>query len=93
MTFRRMILTIMVLSLVMVVAACESKYEGVPRIGREEVKAMLGNPDLMLVDVRTAKDWEASDSKIKGAVREDPKAVDEWASKYPRDKIIVFYCA
>jgi|GEM_PF-5377617 len=31
--------------------------------------------------------------KIKGALREDPKTIDEWASKYPKNKTIIFYCA
>ena len=90
---RRVILSVTVLSLIIAIAACESKYEGVPRIGLEELKAMLGAPDVMLVDVRAAKDWEGSDLKIKGAVREDPKTIGEWAPKYPKDKKIVFYCA
>ena len=96
MNLRRVTLSLMVLSviwLVMMATACESKYEGVPRIGLEELKAMLGNPDLIVVDVRAARDWETGDSKIKGSVREDPKRIDQWAPKYPKDKTIVFYCA
>jgi len=38
-------------------------------------------------------DWTGSDLKIRGAVREDPLAVDSWANKYPKDKTLVFYCA
>jgi len=64
-----------------------------PRMTREELKAMLGNPDVVLIDVRTQRDWEESDLKIKGALREDPGAIESWAMKYPKEKTLVFYCA
>ena len=64
-----------------------------PRMTKEELKAVLGNPDLFIIDVRYGKDWTDSDLKIRGAVREDPEAFKSWASKYPKDKTLVFYCA
>lgn len=63
------------------------------RMSIEELKGMLGNPDLVIVDVRRDGDWKASNVKVKGAVREDPENVDTWMSKYPKDKTLVFYCA
>ena len=60
---------------------------------KEELKAMLGNPDLIIIDVRYGRDWTDSELKIKGAVREDPETFDSWAKKYPKDKTLVFYCA
>ncbi len=65
----------------------------VPRMTKEELKAMMDSPDLVIIDVRFGKDWIDSDSKIKGAVREDPKLFESWANKYPKDKTIVLYCA
>ena len=70
-----------------------AKSVDAPRMTKEELKAMLGNPDLFIMDVRFGKDWTESDLKIKGAVREDPEAFDSWANKYPKDKTLVFYCA
>jgi hypothetical protein len=64
-----------------------------PRMTKDELKGMLGNPDLVIVDVRYGKDWTDSHLKIKGAVREDPKVFESWANKYPKDKTIVLYCA
>jgi rhodanese-related sulfurtransferase len=64
-----------------------------PRMTKEELKSMLDNPNLMVMDVRTQRDWKESDLKIKGATREDPEAVESWANKYPKDKTLVFYCA
>ena len=65
----------------------------VPKMTKDELKAMLGNPDLVMVDVRLGKDWTDSEMKIKGAVREDPRDVESWAKKYTKDKILVLYCA
>ena len=70
-----------------------AKSPEAPRMTKDELKAMLGSPDLIIIDVRYGKDWTESDVKIKGAVREDPEAFDSWAKKYPKDKTLVFYCA
>ncbi len=64
-----------------------------PRISKEELKSRLGDKDTVIIDVRIAGDWAASESKIKGAVREDPRDVAAWAGKYPKKKTIVLYCA
>lgn len=65
----------------------------VPTMTKEELKPHLGVPGFVIIDVRTASDWKQSEYKIKGAQREEPSAVKEWASKYPKDKAIVLYCA
>jgi hypothetical protein len=64
-----------------------------PRMAKEELKAMLGAADLVVIDVRYGKDWSESDRKIAGAVREDPKGFDTWGGKYPKTKTLVLYCA
>jgi len=64
-----------------------------PRMTKEELKALLDNPNLVVMDVRTQRDWRESDLKIKGAVREDPGAIESWANKYPKEKTLVLYCA
>jgi len=69
------------------------RYVDAPRMTKEELKAMLGNPNLIIIDVRYGKDWTDSDLKIRGAVREDWKCFDSWANKYPKDKTLLFYCA
>ena len=67
--------------------------DDVPRMSKEELKARLGSPDLLILDVRTDRDWESSSQKIKGAIRRNPGIVDFWASDLPKDKTIVLYCA
>ncbi len=63
----------------------------VSKITKEELKSMLGNPDMVILDVRTGNRWKASEKKIKGAARENPKDVESWADKYPKDKTLVLY--
>jgi hypothetical protein len=67
--------------------------DGVPRIGKEDVKARLGATDTSIIDVRTISDWKESKLKIKGAVREDPENAVGWASRYPKDRTLILYCA
>jgi rhodanese-related sulfurtransferase len=88
-------LLIGILIILFVVGGCTTlaKSTDAPRMTKEDLKAMFGDPDLVIIDVRYGADWTGSELKIKGAVREDPGAVDSWANKYPKDKTLVFYCA
>jgi hypothetical protein len=63
------------------------------RITADQLKAMLGRPDVLIVDVRDPISWDKSNGKILGAVREDPDNLAAWSSKVPKDKTIVLYCA
>ncbi len=68
--------------------------EKVLRMSKEELKGILGKPEVIVLDVRSGADWKKSDQKIQGAVREDPdQPAKTWAEKYPKDKTIVLYCA
>ena len=67
--------------------------DDVPRISTEELKDTLEDSNLVLLDVRTEKDWKKSDRKIVGAIRVDPKNVKSWAGDYSKDQRIVLYCA
>jgi rhodanese-related sulfurtransferase len=75
--------------------SCAEKWSiqlKVPRITKEELKSLLGNPDVIILDVRLKEEWKESKWKIPGAVREDPKKdINTWADKYPKDKTLVFY--
>lgn len=69
------------------------KAKDVPRMSIDNLKSRLGDASLVVIDVRQPSDWDKSDLKIKGALREDPQNVSAWASKYSKDKTLVFYCA
>lgn len=68
------------------------EIKDVPRMSKDELKAQLNNPDIVVIDARSGKDWKASEFKIKGAKRENPENVS-WAGKYQKGKTMVFYCA
>jgi rhodanese-related sulfurtransferase len=63
-----------------------------PRMAKEQLKAQLGHPDVVVIDVRAFTDWVMTKEKIKGAVRENPRDVEDWSGKYPKDRTIVLYC-
>lgn len=65
----------------------------VPTMTKEELKPHIGVPGFVIIDIRTTGDWEKSEYKIKGALREEPNAAQDWATKYPKAKAIVLYCA
>ncbi len=79
----------------LILIGCAEKWQlGVPKMTKEELKPLLGNPDVIIIDVRVEDEWKDAKSKIQGAVREDSeKDIDSWANKYPKDKTLVFYCS
>ena len=68
-------------------------FPDIARITKEELKAKLGDPDVIILDVRVENQWKESPKKILGAVHENATEVKSWAQKYPADGTIVLYCA
>jgi hypothetical protein len=60
---------------------------------KEQLRPLLGKPDVIIIDVRTNYDWDNSKAKIPGAVREEGMKFASWMNKYPKDKTLVLYCA
>ncbi len=75
------------------VSAKEIPFPDVPRITKEEVRSMLGNPDVIILDVRLEDQWQVADGKIVRAIHEDPEKYESWANKYPKEKTLILYCA
>ena len=65
--------------------------ENVPRISKEILKELLGNPNVIILDVRNSENWQESEFKIKGAIRRRPIFFDAWANGFPPDKVLVLY--
>jgi len=63
------------------------------RMGKDDLKTMLGDPDVVIIDVRAYTSWFLAGEKIKGAARENYRDFDRWKDKYPKDKTIVLYCS
>jgi rhodanese-related sulfurtransferase len=65
----------------------------VERITIEELKSKLvEKQDIVIIDVR-GKDFDASETKIKGAIRIVPDSLSSSLESIPRGKEIVTYCA
>ena len=65
--------------------------EEIPRMTKEELKPLLGNPEVVVLDVRI--EGENAPTRIAGAMYEDPEKVADWSVKYWRGKRIVLYCS
>lgn len=78
----------------MVLAAVFPAFAAEPGLmDKDELKAKLGSPDLVILDVRTGRDWSSSEFMIKGAVRQDPDQLEAWVDSYAKDQTIVLYCS
>jgi rhodanese-related sulfurtransferase len=86
-------LTAVLLAVFVFAALFAFAQDRVPRITKEELRAMLGDPAFIILDVRLGQEWSSSDKQIQGAVREDPRDFASWMNKYPKDKTLVFYCS
>lgn len=64
-----------------------------PRMTKEELKARLGDPELLILDLRRGGDWTDSEHKIQGAIRQEDKPYLAWAIQYPKAQTLVLYCA
>jgi hypothetical protein len=67
--------------------------DDVPRMDKNELKVLLDNPDVVILDARAPFDWNQSEDKIKGARRLDPSNVESVEKMYPKEKTIVVYCS
>jgi hypothetical protein len=67
--------------------------EEVPRMTKEDLKPLLNDSNVIILDVRASRDWKGSDRIIKAAIRENPKRFESWARKYSKEKTLVLYCA
>jgi len=60
---------------------------------KDALNAMLAAPDLVILDVRTGKDWSSSEFKIQSAERAPAAEYADWSASYSKDKNLVLYCA
>lgn len=71
--------------------AIASGGDEIPRMTKEELKGLLGSPEVVILDVR----WEGGSApeRISGSVFQDPDKVASWASNFSKEKKIVLYCS
>ena len=91
----RKIIHVLLFALILTIMGTGPSIAGtdVPLMTTDELKAMLGNPDLVILDVRKGKDWKSSEFKIKGATYAKPDNYAKWANTFDKTKKIVLYCA
>jgi hypothetical protein len=65
----------------------------VPLITKEELKPILSDADVVILDVRQGRDWSSSEFKIKGAVRVESNQITQLQDNYSKEKKLVLYCA
>ena len=65
--------------------------QGIEKITPTELKELLNDKEITILDVRDAGDWDASDMKIPGAKRESPYTVTAWKDNYQKDQKLVLY--
>ena len=80
------------LIILMVLATSPLFAASVPIMDKDELKSLLGSENLVILDVRTGRDWSTSEFKIKDALRVDGRDLSV-AMTYPKDNTFVFYCA
>ena len=65
----------------------------IPRMTKDELKAIIDAGDVTILDARTGRDWKSSEFKIKGAIRADSSQIDKWSKRLKKDNRLVLYCA
>lgn len=61
-------------------------------VDKETLKSWLGQPNLFLMDVRSAAGWRGSIAKIEHAHRFEPGRLSKMARDIPKNKKLVLYC-
>jgi len=89
---RTRILPFLFAVLLLVFSALPVMAESVPTMSGPELFTRLENKNLVLFDVRTDRDWDASTQKIRGAIRMEDGDISI-AKQYPAESIFVLYCA
>jgi len=65
----------------------------VPKITKDELRARLNDPQVVILDVRLQEQWDESDRKITGSSHENPDKVQDWIGNYAQNKTYVLLCA
>jgi hypothetical protein len=90
---KRMILTVFISTAIFTLLTSAGMAADINKMTKEELKKIMGEDTVTILDVRTGRDWSSSEFKIKGADRVNPKEFDTWSNKYPKDTTLVLYCA
>ncbi|MCU0538763.1 MAG: hypothetical protein MUD16_16520 [Desulfobacterales bacterium] len=90
---RRTLAAVAAIGFVLAMLAPSAAASEAARMSPDDLKLKLGDPEVVVLDVRSHTDWFLSREKIQGAERENYRDFEGWAAKYPKAKTIVLYCA
>ena len=90
---KRMILTVFIFTAVFTLLTSIGIAANTEKITKEELKKIMGEETVLILDVRTGRDWSSSEFKIKGADRVNLKEFNTLSNRYPKDNTLVLYCA
>ncbi len=83
----------LLLSIFFFVSTSQLLAADVPTMSKDELKSHLGSDKVVILDVRSGRDWSSSEFMIKGAIRAAGNDIATWSKDYPKDKTLVLYCA
>lgn len=83
----------LLLSFLFLISGLPALAGSVPTMSKEELKAQLNSGTLVVLDVRSGRDWSSSEFKITGAIRAPGNEIAEWSKNYTKDQTLVLYCA
>lgn len=58
-----------------------------------DLKPLVENMTVTLLDVRRSNDYDADKVKLPGAEWKNPEQLADWSAALPKEKEIVIYCA
>jgi Fe-Mn family superoxide dismutase len=70
----------------------QEEFADVPGVGVEEVRAMLAEGTLQLIDTRPKHLVSRQQDIAEGVVWRDPELVGEWMGELSKEKPVVVYC-
>jgi superoxide dismutase, Fe-Mn family len=71
----------------------QPEFGDLPGVGVEEVRAMLAEGEVQLVDTRPKHFVSRQQEIAEGVVWRDPERVTEWMGELSKEKPVVVYCA
>jgi len=84
---------LLLLAFFLFAAALPALAADVPTMSKDELKAQLASEKIVVLDVRSGRDWSSSEFKIKGAIRAPGSELAKWSANYAKDQTLVLYCA
>jgi len=84
---------LLLLSIFFFVGTSQLMAADVPTMSKDELKGHLGSDKVVILDVRSGRDWSSSEFMIQGAVRAAGSDIAIWSKNYSKNQTLVLYCA